>query len=154
MKKLQKIVAYFCLEYPHKSELTKARLTKMVYLSDWFSSLLDGEQLTNIEWVFNHYGPYVDDVVNSTRSALGFKIESTSNAYGAEKSIISYSGAENDIDLSKREKDILNAVIDKTKSMYFNDFIDYVYSTFPIKSNERYSILDLPELARQYKESR
>ncbi|MEZ5578109.1 MAG: hypothetical protein R3F40_00950 [Candidatus Competibacteraceae bacterium] len=31
----------------------------MIYLADWFSSLADGKKLTDIEWLFNHYGPYV-----------------------------------------------------------------------------------------------
>jgi hypothetical protein len=35
--------------------------------------------------------------------------------------------------------------------MYFNDFIDYVYSTFPVSSNERYSSLDLVGLASKYR---
>ncbi|MEZ5576726.1 MAG: DUF4065 domain-containing protein [Candidatus Competibacteraceae bacterium] len=59
MNRLQNIMAYFGIEYPHKFELSKARLTKMIYLADWFSSLADGKKLTDIEWLFNHYGPYV-----------------------------------------------------------------------------------------------
>jgi hypothetical protein len=35
--------------------------------------------------------------------------------------------------------------------MYFNDFVDYVYSTFPVKTNERYSTFDLVSLAEKYK---
>lgn len=62
MNKLQKIIAYFCIRYPYKGELSKARLTKLVYLADWFSALIDDHQLTDIDWLFNHYGPYVDDV--------------------------------------------------------------------------------------------
>jgi hypothetical protein len=151
MKKLQQIIAFLCSEYPHKSEITKARLTKMVYLADWFSALLDGKQLTDIEWVFNHYGPYVDDVVDAAHSALGFKIEPQNTMYGTSKYVISYKGDTEKLDLEKREKKILNAVIEKTKSMYFNEFVDYVYSTYPVKTKERYSSFDLVSLAQRYK---
>jgi hypothetical protein len=151
MKKLQRIIAFLCLEYPHKYEITKARLTKMVYLADWFSALLDEKQLTDIEWVFNHYGPYVDDVVDAAHSALGFKIDNQKTMYGTSKYVISYKGVLDDLNLNKREKDILNAVIGKTKSMYFNDFVDYVYSTYPVKTKERYSTFDLIALADKYK---
>lgn len=51
----------------------------------------------------------------------------------------------------KDEKIILNYVIDKTKDMYFDKFIDYVYSTYPVKSEKRYSVLDLQSLAKEYK---
>jgi uncharacterized protein YwgA len=152
MNKLQSIVAYFCSKYPHKSELSNARLTKLVYLADWFSSLVDGKPMTNINWVFNHYGPYVDDVVDSVRGTQGFSIECEQNAYGASKNVISFIGNEEDIDLSQREEKILDVVIEKTKHLYFNDFIDYVYSTYPVKSQERYSALNLEALAKQYKQ--
>lgn len=151
MKKLQNIIAFLCSEYPHKSEITKARLTKMVYLADWFSALLDEKQMTDIEWVFNHYGPYVDDVIDAAHNTFGFKIEHQSTMYGTSKYVISYNGSSDEIALEKREKDILKAVIDKTKSMYFNDFVDYVYSTYPVKTKERYSTFDLVSLAKKYK---
>lgn len=150
MKKLQRITAFLCLEYPHKSEITKARLTKMVYLADWFSALLDGKQLTDIKWVFNHYGPYVDDVVDVARSSQGFKIEHQSTTYGTSKHVISYKGDAGELGLKEREKEILTAVIEKTESMYFNEFVDYVYSTYPVKTKERYSTFDLVRLAQKY----
>lgn len=149
MNKLQKIVAYFCMNYSYKDELSKARLTKLVYLADWFSSLLDGKQMTDVKWVFNHYGPYVDEVVDSVSSVHGFNVEEKNTMYGTPKYVISYIGG-GDIDICDREKNILDAVIKKTRSMYFNDFIKYVYSTYPVKSSERYSDLNLVELAKKY----
>jgi hypothetical protein len=53
MARLRDVVAYLCHEYPHKGELSKARLTKMVYLADWRSAIERGSQVTDIEWVFN-----------------------------------------------------------------------------------------------------
>ncbi|WP_334039046.1 Panacea domain-containing protein [Alteromonas macleodii] len=150
MNKLQNIIAYICANYPHKSELTKARVTKLVYLADWFSALLDSKQLTEIKWVFNHYGPYVDDVVDAAHSSLGFKVEHQSTMYGTSKYVLSYSGNKDAIRLEKRDKDILNAVMEKTKTMYFNQFVDYVYSTYPVKTKERYSTFNLVQLANDY----
>jgi uncharacterized protein YwgA len=152
MNKLQSIVAYLCSKYPHKSELSKARLTKLVYLADWFSALVDGKPMTNIEWLFNHYGPYVEDVVDSVRNTQNFSIDCEQNGYGATKHVISFYGNENEINLSQRECAILDVAIEKTKDLYFNDFIDYVYSTYPIKSHERYSTLNLESLAKEYKQ--
>jgi hypothetical protein len=39
MAELKDIIAYYCKQYPHKAELSKARLTKMVYLADWKSAI-------------------------------------------------------------------------------------------------------------------
>ena len=153
MNKLQQIVAYYCINYPHMNELSKARLTKLVYLADWFCSLSEGRQLTNIEWLFNHYGPYVEDVVLSAESSPLFCIDRSNNIYGSSKSVITYIGDANKIELTGKEKAILNLVISKTKDLFFNDFIEYVYSTYPVSSNERYTALNLVELAKEYKNS-
>lgn len=154
MDKLQSIIAFICRDYPHKHELTKARLTKMVYLADWVSAILDEKQLTNIEWLFNHYGPYVDDVVEASQNSLGFNTEFQANMYGMPKYVISFNGNEENIELSQRERDILSAVINKTKTMFFNDFINYIYSTYPVKTKERYSTLNLVDLAKKFKQEK
>ncbi len=151
MTKLQSVIAYFCKNYPHKGELSKARLTKLVYLTDWFSALVDGKKITNINWIFNHYGPYVDDVVSSATKSEGFTLSKEQTIYGSDKYLINFSGHLDEEELTAREREILDAVIDKTKSLYFNDFIDYVYSTYPVRSKNRYSELDLVGLAEDYK---
>lgn len=154
MNKRANIMAYFCINYPHKNELSKARLTKLVYLADWFSSLLDNKQLTNINWVFNHYGPYVEDISSIAAFDDNFSITHHKTIYGGDKYVISCTVPPESIDLSSREKSILDAIIEKTKKMYFNDFIDYVYSTYPVTASERYTQFDLPSLAKEYKEKR
>lgn len=150
--KLEKIIAYICQQYPYKDELSDARLTKMVYLTDWFSSLVNDKQATDINWVFNHYGPYVADIYQVAKDNGNFVVKSKATVYGNNKKIIDYIGDEQ-VNLDHLTKSVIDSVIDKTKSMYFNDFIDYVYSTYPIRNNDRYSILDLPKLANEYKAS-
>jgi hypothetical protein len=120
--KLEKIMAYICQNYPFKDELSDARLTKMIYLTDWFSSVLVGHQATDIEWVFNHYGPYVKDISELANSSKNFIVKKKLNPYGNNKAVIAYVGEDIDIDITSKK--IINKVIDKTKSMYFNDFID------------------------------
>lgn len=151
MNRLQNILAYLCVHYPHKGELSKARLTKLVYLADWFSALSDDQQMTDIRWLFNHYGPYVDDITLCAQSSNQFKITTEQTLHGSTKYLIQFHGELESNALSARDKQILDVVIDKTKQMYFNDFIDYVYSTYPVQSKDRYSYLDLTSLAYEYK---
>ena len=153
MNELSNIVAYLCQTYPHKHELSKARLTKLVYLADWYSALVDEQQLSDIRWHFNHYGPYVDDVTNSISGNPDFAILNEQTIYGSTKYLIKYVGNLNINVLPERTRQILDAVINNTKQLYFNDFIDYVYSTYPVTSNQRYSNFDLVTLAREYKHS-
>lgn len=151
MNFLAQIIAYYCLHYPYPGELSDARLTKMVYLSDWFSSLSQGNQLTNISWYFNHYGPYVDDILNTVQSRPDlFDVNIEPNYYGNSKKTIRFRGNSSFINLPPHTRRILDTVMSETQHMYFNDFIDFVYSTYPIAKNDRYAYLDLPRLAREY----
>lgn len=152
MNILAQVMAYYCLTYPHPQELSDARLTKMVYLSDWFSSLSLGNQITDISWYFNHYGPYVEDVLTTAQRYPDlFKVSLEQNYYGNTKKIIQYVGSSSLLTLNEQTKIILNAVVEQTKHMYFNDFIEFIYSTYPISKNDRYAYLDLPNLAKEYK---
>ncbi|MCK8104653.1 Panacea domain-containing protein [Pseudoalteromonas sp. 2CM36K] len=151
MNKLRAIMAYFCANYPHKSELSKARLTKLVYLADWYSALMKNRRMTDIDWVFNHYGPYVDNITDLANLDSEFSITPQKTSYGGDKYVISYNGKSVDSTFDDDELNILNTIINKTKSMYFNEFINFVYSTYPISSNERYSRLNLEKLAEQYR---
>lgn len=150
--KLRDALAYLCAKYPHKEELSKARLTKMVYLADWRSALLHGRQITGIRWRFNHYGPYVDDVLTLAKEDPMFDLVFGENLYGTPKVTISLAGrAPVKWDsLDKEDREILDFVIEATAPKFWDDFIRLVYSTYPVITQPRYTGLDLVSLAREY----
>lgn len=155
MVKMKYIVRYFVKNYPHKSELSKTRITKMVYLADWYNALQYGEQLTKIDWYFDHYGPYVVDVFNAVKEDRNLKVVNGYTRYGSPKQTIELN--DNNISifhhrLNGKVIKILDKVIDKTKSMYWDDFIEYIYSSYPIKQSKRFKVLDLEQLAIKCKE--
>jgi len=151
MTKLTSIIKYICNNYPHTSELSNARLTKMVYLADWNKTKLSGKQLTNIEWYFNNYGPYVDDIINAARKDPEINVISTTTTYGTPKvQIACVEGVKAD-DVSDEDKQLLDSVFKDTEKLFWNDFIKYVYNTFPIKNNPKHSYLDLVSLAEEEK---
>ena len=150
MAKIRDIIAYFCKHYPHPAELSKARLTKMVYLADWRSAMSRRKQLTAIRWVFNHYGPYVDDVYEVATSDPIFNVESSINMHGGYKEVISLKKRNYEPEITNSEKEILDHIIKVTACKYWNDFMKLVYSTYPIRNSERYDELDLINFASQY----
>ena len=156
MVKLKHLIRYIVDNYPYKAELSNARLTKLVYLADWYGVLIKGRQLTEIEWQFNHYGPYVDDVINEVKEDPYMRITKTKTAYGNEKQLIEMkmSVLSNFFksELDEDTKVILNKVIEDTKLLYWQDFISYIYETYPIINSERYDILDLESLGKECKE--
>ncbi|MCZ4567245.1 Panacea domain-containing protein [Rhodococcus erythropolis] len=154
MSKLSDILVYLCEQYPHKHELSKARLTKMVYLADWRSSIDRGKQMTDLVWVFNHYGPYLDDVVRTAKETRGLEVTSTQNMYGKRKDLVQRVGQMPAVELSQSERDVLDTVIRETEQLHWNGFIELVYSTYPVVTQERYVDLDLPQLALNYNQQK
>lgn len=151
MEKLINILKYIYLNYPNVNQLSKPRLVKLIYLLDWKHCLSYDKQATNIDWYFNHYGPYVEDVINTIqiRSDL-FETNSYTTQFGLGHKI-NYIG-DNNFELEEEIKNTLDFVIDKTNKLNWNQFINLVYDTYPIKSNPKYTELDLVENSKKYKE--
>lgn len=149
MERLRDVLLYFCKHYPHPHELSKARLTKMVYLADWRSALTNREQITPIEWEFNHFGPYVRDVENVARHDPDLVVTPTTSLYGAPKDLIAARPGAAEPVIDDDTKEILDFVIEQTKKLYWNDFIALVYSTYPVRESPRYAHLDLVKMANE-----
>ncbi|HQV24768.1 MAG TPA: Panacea domain-containing protein [Acinetobacter sp.] len=137
---LNDLIKYFCSMYPHSQELSKARLTKMIYLADWENFKSTGHQLSEINWYFDNFGPYVTDVVDTAYNDPEVRVVSTRTIYGTDKTLIEYNGETPKIDV--KVKAVLDKVIDDTKPLSWKHFIDYVYDTPPIKKSDRYNYLD------------
>jgi hypothetical protein len=152
MSYMRDVIAYICKNYPHKDELSNARLTKMVYLADWRSALTRGKQLTDVDWMFNHYGPFVYDVIDAVKDDPTLEVVSTENMYGAPKDLVRVADDVSYPSLSEEEKELLDFVIEKSAEKNWDEFIRLVYSTYPIATQERFSDLDLVNLAQEYEE--
>lgn len=151
MSDLRNVMAYFVANYPHKDELSKARLTKMIYLADWKSALDRGRQITDIKWKFHNFGPYVDDVHRVALDDPAFRVEATTTMFGNRKEKIVLVDKQVDARLPSEEAGILDHVIEETKRLRFDPFIKLVYSTYPVLTGTRGYDLDLVRSAEAYR---
>lgn len=150
------IILYVYRNYPEINQLSKPRLVKLIYLIDWKNSIENGNQISDINWYYNHYGPYVDDVINLIKSKSEFfDVTSYANGIGSFSDKITFKDNRNyNVNIDKENQKIIDFVIDKTKNLNWNDFITLVYDTYPVKKNSKYSNLDLVGNARDYNEIR
>ncbi len=153
MAELRDVMVYICQHYPYPRHLSNGRLTKLVYLADWRSSLVRGRQMTDLEWKFYHYGPYVEDIIETANEDPGFNVAMGSTMYDEPKVLIQYAGDAETPSLSADDREILDFVIEGTSDKNWSQFIQLVYSTYPIVTQQRYATLDLPMLAQKYKEA-
>lgn len=149
---ISSLIKYVLVKYPYKDELSASRLTKILYLADWKSSIEKGVQITDAVWHFHHYGPYVDDFIKAAKDDADIKVVDTITMFGGKKQQIELrKGFDSDVEISADSKEILDFVIRATKDKNYEEFIKLVYSTYPVVSNSRYSDLDLVKMARDYK---
>lgn len=143
--KLKDVLSYIVKNYPYSDDLTKTRTTKLVYLVDWEYIKKYGRQLTSIEWFFDHYGPYVSDVLDEADKDRRISIKKTKSNFGTVKYMVMPKFTKKDIvySLTADEIEVIDDVIEKTKLLSWNQFIRYVYDTSPIKNSEKYEKLDL-----------
>ncbi|MBS8268598.1 DUF4065 domain-containing protein [Halomonas litopenaei] len=146
------LIRYLLANYPYSDELSASRLTKMMYLIDWKSAIENGRQVTDAKWFFNHYGPYVDDFIEYAIQSADIDVNDSVTVLGGAKRLISLKNKNNDLPVLDPEvKTLADFVINVTKTKHYQDFINLVYSTYPVMTSERYSNLDLVESARRYK---
>ena len=148
---IKNILHYLLNEYPYPEDLTKTRITKLVYLVDWKSALSRGKQVSDIEWYFDHYGPYVSDVLDVADDDSTVKIRKTTSAYGGVKYVVEPKNNNTLLpyDLDEEEKKLVDDVIEDTKNLTWNKFIDFVYATYPVRKKDKYNSLNLVELAKE-----
>lgn len=152
MNNLFDIIFYICKKYPNKDDLSNARLNKIIYLSDWRNVLIRGYQISNINWVFNHYGPFVTDIINVVNQNTNiFNIKCIENDFGCPKQIISIIDSSFELSSNIECTDSIDFIIEKTQDMGFNKFIQYVYSTYPVLSSQHGENLNLVEKAKEYR---
>lgn len=149
MNKLRDTMVYFCQHYPHSHELSKARLTKLIYLADWYAALRLGRQITDIKWEFNYYGPYVNDIINLAESDPLFRVVRDSNIFGERKDVITCVRRASHEHLDDAETKIVQEVIDKTKDMTWDEFIGRIYLSYPVQTQPQFSRLNLVQLAKE-----
>jgi len=151
MADLKDVLAYLVKNYPIRSELSNARLTKMVYLADWHQAINRGRQITDINWYFDNFGPFVKDVEETAIANPDlFLVETAHNMYGQPKKQFDLIDENYVPQVSEHERASLDHIINVTRPLYWREFIKLVYSTHPIASSQRYSYLDLAEKAKEY----
>ena len=124
--------------YPQKQELTRDRLVKLTYLSDWRSAIINKKQITNIKWYINNYGPYIEnmyDMLKEKSFDINDSIEERKKFDG---------------EIATEIMTVVDFIINKTKELNNNDFTTLVFSTFPLATSTKYNYVDLVEKAKQY----
>lgn len=150
--KLKDLIVYMLSQYPCPEDLSNSRLTKLIFLVDWKSCLVAGRRVSEIDWYFDNYGPYVEDIIELVRLDSDFEIRPVKERSGAIKSVVSLSKGFHDVvGLDEVSKVCVKFVIDLTLDKGYDEFVALIYSLYPVVTCPKYSRVDLVKKALEYK---
>lgn len=132
--------------------LPKGRLVKLFYLIDWKSAITSKKTMTDLEWYYNHYGPYLPTVVDYILSDPDIKTMPISNKDLGQH--LHFDNTNKFEDFSTKflpdELKLIDSVIHSTYDLSYKEFIKLVYSTYPVRRSQKYTHLNLIEFAEEY----
>lgn len=147
MASLKDFVAFLISEYPRPVDLTKGRLEKLVYLCDCEWAWRHGEQVSEISWRYNDFGPFTGACTppaEELEAEEKITIKPGFTGKGNPKQWYEWISGEGPTDsLSEEEKEMAKKIIDATWRMPWGKFVEYVYSTSPMVGAEQYDYLDI-----------
>lgn len=154
MNTLDDIVGYIFQQYPHKQELSKGRITKLIFLSDWLMCVTMQRQISQINWYINKFGPYTEDIDRLLQSNPLFILKETDNYYGGNKKAFFLKDAGEFHDhLPEADRQIILSVIHKTQELSWDKFRKVIYNTYPLSKDAGYEPINLVSLAGAYRKS-
>ena len=142
-----------CSRYPGPARLSALRLTQTLYLIDWRSSLARGRQVTDLTWQHHDLGPWTDEVMQaiSSRPEL-FRVRVSKSLFGESRSTVELAAPPSRQKFEPEIEEIIEFVLDSTCHLEMRKFLDLVFLTYPIATQQSFateSSLDLVALARR-----
>lgn len=134
MSEPREVVAYLRDASPRPEEVSRVRLLRMAYLADWKSAVERGRQMTALAWEFGEEGPYCPAAGRAVHLELS----------GAGRGRDGYPS------LTTEDEGLLDFVVRSVRDKGYPGVEKLVYSTYPILTQERHSLLDLAALAGEY----
>jgi uncharacterized phage-associated protein len=126
-----------------EAQVSTIRLVKLLYLIDLEYFIRHKKTLTEINWVFYHYGPYfyeLGDILNSASIDLDAKEVMTQSGKGYTYRVIDEQDISKLLDFVTEQQ--INRIIKKWALEDTRLLLDFVYNTPPIKMGQRGNSID------------
>jgi hypothetical protein len=150
MSTLKQVMIYIVNSYKHSQSISVSRLSKTVYLADWQAALKLDRQLTNINWDIRFSGPFAPEIESVLTGDADFQMQGDKN-YINKVQQIALPNEDIPVELTPFELRVLDKVLRDTVRLNWNDFLNYVYDTYPVKIQRRTTTIDLVAVAKEYK---
>ena len=148
----EQLIAYFIQKLSGK--ITKTQLMKLIFLADVESVKFTNTQISDIKWIFHHYGPYDEKLDKRLRALVKEGLISVEQKNKKSKPeeiyfLYKFTGKKLQSDFGVVKKDIIDTIISQFGSFTLDSLLKYVYNSDPVKQTEKGNHFDLVEIAKQ-----
>jgi len=147
MSTLKQVMIYIVNSYRHTKSISVSRLSKTVYMADWLAAIKLDRQLTNINWDIRFSGPFAPEIESILTGDEDFQMQGGKN-YGNKVQQVAAANDDITVELSPAELRVLDKVLRDTVQLNWNDFLNYVYDTYPVKIQRSTTTIDLVAVAK------
>jgi hypothetical protein len=130
-----KLILFFVLRT--KGHIMKTQLVKFLYLADLYAIKWLGQQITDLEWVYYHHGPWEDDIQAELERMDGKEINQCSLPGGAVLIQLGPNApSEGKLELPESMKLMLDNIRREWAGSgreNLKNLLEYVYNTAPMK---------------------
>ncbi|ELY77942.1 Panacea domain-containing protein [Natrinema gari] len=139
--KLNDMIEYLVSHFSGNA-LTRTKLVKLLYLADRESYIARDRQISNLNYIKYHYGPYSEDIVDTLQEMDGDKIRelsgrSSNGTYYRYEANSDYEGST----LTREERAILKQVLREFEDTQTKQLVETVYDLDDLDSIEKYTPL-------------
>jgi hypothetical protein len=150
MSTLKEIMAYIVNFYTSKKIVSMSRLVKTMYLVDWQSAINYERLITNVTWDIRYSGPFAYEIDNILTKDNSFQVVKSNLPNLNVRQVLVAKHIS--ISLLPADKNILDSILRRTAGLSWDDFLIQVYDTYPVRTQSRYTPIDLIALAKHYKQ--
>ena len=139
--KLNDMIEYLVSHFSGNA-LTRTKLVKLLYLADRESYIARDRQISNLNYIKYHYGPYSEDIVDTLQEMDGEEIRelsgrSSNGTYYRYEANSDYEGST----LTREERAILKQVLQEYENTQTKQLVETVYDLDDLDNVEKYTPL-------------
>jgi uncharacterized phage-associated protein len=146
-KKVRDAVAYIVGRFNElqRAPLTRTKLVKYLYLSDFASARARGKPITDLTYRSYYYGPYAPEILDAAENQSQYIVfERAARSDGAPYYAYRPTDARPKLDtLTDEECALIDGVLEKFGTLTLKQLLREVYQTEPFQKTEMLETIDL-----------
>jgi hypothetical protein len=151
MENIINIITQLYIKYPNSNQLSYSRVMKLLYLIEWKYSITEFERISKTDWLLTEHGPLYNKLPHILEESDNFDIITKFDKNNKQQLIIKFNLSTEIPTISEKSNKIIDFVIEHCKILEWSELNNIVNSTYGIMNSSLNHIIEIENLAKEYK---